>query len=148
VLWDTPTEGASTPGDSITELAAFVRAQLGRGPTVLWTEAEPVPAPADETVAALAAALGPRLGRAVRRVPALVRGRAPGAGADTDGDVLLLQCRSASDVLLAGPPGRRPQVRMRLRAGQSLLMPGGWGYTLDARRAVRPLVLWLPAVGS
>ncbi|MEV7177021.1 hypothetical protein [Kitasatospora sp. NPDC093679] len=152
--WGQEPESERAPGDRLTELAAFVRAQLGRGPALLWTERDsadgsgpPSDEEADTLAAALAPLLGPVLGRAPQPVPTAVAGRSADPGQDTDSDVLLLQVRAAGDVALLPPAaaGRRPATRLRLRAGQSLLLPHGWGYRLDDRPELRPLVLRLSA---
>ncbi|MER5640774.1 hypothetical protein ABT095_27970 [Kitasatospora sp. NPDC002227] len=173
--WEQPPVDAGAADNHLAELAAFVKAQLGRGPAVLWTEYEP-PARTlrglmhtpEQAAAEVAAALGSLLGRASDALPVPVRdlrrasGRAalPALPADParpgiEGDLLLLQCRRASDLLIHPAVGaataaaaRRAASRLRLRGGQSLLLPPGWSCTLDGRPAVHPLVLSLPPTGT
>ncbi|WP_330458449.1 hypothetical protein OIB37_17015 [Streptomyces sp. NBC_00820] len=147
--WEQVPGEPSGPGDQMRELAGFIRAHLGRGPALLWTDYEPPvgsdPAP-QEVATALAHALRPLLDRTVR-ITSSAPGRERGQGGQprpAGHDVLLLQRRAASDVLLAQPsnPGYR-STAMRLRGGQCLLLPRQWSYTLDRRPAVRPVVLHL-----
>ncbi|MET7287847.1 hypothetical protein [Streptomyces sp. NPDC005573] len=147
--WEQEPGGTTGHGDPMREVAGFIRAHLGRGPALLWTEYEPPvgsdPAPQD-AARALAHALRPLLDRTVRiasSAPGHDRGQG-GPSGPAGHDVLLLQRRAASDVLLARPsgPGSR-STAVRLRGGQCLLLPRQWSYTLDRRTAVRPVVLHL-----